>query len=67
LVTHYEPGRWDTSYTVYPLNEYTKDLVAKNGINQPEYENNALIQKPPFTMELLRSLAKEVLGDFCQI
>jgi len=67
LVTHYEPGRWDTSYTVYPLNEYTGDLAAKNGINQPEYENNALIQKPPFTMELLRGLAEEVLGDFCQV
>jgi hypothetical protein len=50
LVTHYSGGQ----YTTYPLDDYTDALAGIHGIER---------QSTPFSVDYLRDVAAEVLGD----
>lgn len=62
LVTHYTPGR--TAVTTYFLDDYTNELAAQHAIlTEPNEKYMAVNQNYPFTVEGLKTLAKQICPD----
>lgn len=64
LVTHYEWGNLQNSYTVYKLSEYNDTLATKNGVLKEETDDDGQVISKTFTMAWLDNLATEALGDW---
>lgn len=55
VITHFENG--GKNYRIYPLEDYTQDLIAKHAVRK--YDS-------PVTLEYYNGLADQVLGEFKQ-
>lgn len=64
LVTHYEWGNLQNSYSVYKLKDYTDDMAMRNGVLYNEFDSEGNKIPKVLNMNWLQTLSKEVLGEW---